>query len=85
MDVALAEYESQRNQAALPIFGLTCQFAALQPPSPEQELLFAALLHNQEETNRFIGTLAGTVPIPEFFSPENLGRIIGAAGAAPVA
>jgi hypothetical protein len=26
----------------------------------------------------FFGTIAGTVPIPEFFVPENLGRIIGA-------
>jgi hypothetical protein len=25
-------------------------------------------------TGRFLGTIAGTVPIPEFFSPENLWR-----------
>jgi hypothetical protein len=32
--------------------------------------------------DRFLGTVVGTVPIPEFFSPENLGRIIGGAHAA---
>jgi hypothetical protein len=35
---------------------------------------------NEAETNRFIGTLAGTVPIPEFFSPQNMQRVIGTAG-----
>jgi len=28
--------------------------------------LFAALLHNQEQTNRFFGTVTGTVEIAEF-------------------
>jgi hypothetical protein len=35
-----------------------------------------------EQTDRFFGTIAGTVPIPEFFAPENVGRIVGA-GATP--
>ena len=41
--------------------------------------LFAALRQNQAQTDHFFGTIAGTVPVPEFFAPENLGRIIGAA------
>jgi flavin-dependent dehydrogenase len=79
LEETLAQYERRRNEASMPLFELTCEFAALQPPSPEQEQLFAALRHDQEQTNRFLGTLAGTVPIPEFFAPENLGRIMGAA------
>jgi len=43
--------------------------------------LFAALQGNREQTNRFFGTIAGTTAIPEFFSPENTGRII--AGSSP--
>jgi hypothetical protein len=39
----------------------------------------AALRTNQEQTNRFFGAIDGTVPLPEFFSPENIGSIIGAA------
>lgn len=75
---ALAGYERQRNEATLPIYEMTRQFAALEPPPPEQQQLLSALLHNPDETNRFFGTVAGTVSIPEFFSPENVGRIIGA-------
>lgn len=82
---ALASYEQQRNQATLPIYEMTCQFASLQPPPVEQQQLMAALLHSQAETNRFIGTLAGSVSIPEFFTPENVGRIIGAAALATAA
>ena len=44
--------------------------------------LLAALRRNQEQTDRFFGTVAGTVPIPEFFAPENIGRIMGGAQAA---
>jgi hypothetical protein len=40
--------------------------------------LFAALRDNQEQSGRFLGTIAGTVPIPEFFSPENMRRVTGA-------
>jgi hypothetical protein len=42
--------------------------------------LFAALRGNQHETNRHCGTIAGTVSIPEFFSPENIQRIVEAVG-----
>ncbi len=82
---ALADYERRRNDASLPLFEMTCQFAMLQPPSPEQQQLFAVLRHDQEQTDRFFGTVVGTVPIPEFFAPENIGRIVGAAGPREVA
>ena len=61
------------------MYELTHQFANLSPPAPEMQQLFVALRHNQEQTNRFIGTVVGTVPIPEFFAPENIGQIMGAA------
>src|SRR5438094_9275068 len=84
LDDALARYERQCNEATLPLYELTCQFAMLQPPPPEQQQLFAALRYDQEQTNRFLGTVVGTVPIPEFFSPENIGRIMGTAQGATV-
>jgi hypothetical protein len=40
--------------------------------------LFAALRHDQEQTDRFFGTVTGTVPIADFFAPDNLAKIIGA-------
>ncbi|RAQ94171.1 NAD(P)/FAD-dependent oxidoreductase [Thermogemmatispora tikiterensis] len=79
LEEALASYEQRRNEAAMPLYEFTCQLAQLEPPSPAMQQLFAALRHNQEQTNRFLGTLAGTVPVPEFFAPENLGQIMGAA------
>lgn len=79
LEEALAEYERQRNQVSMPSFELNFQFATLQPPPPEMKALFGALRGNQMETDRFIGALIGTVPIPEFFSPENTRRIIAAA------
>jgi 2-polyprenyl-6-methoxyphenol hydroxylase-like FAD-dependent oxidoreductase len=81
LDDALAGYEQQRNEATGPLYDLTCQFATLQPPAPEMQQLLGALRSNQEQTNRFFGVIGGTVPLPEFFAPENLGRIIGEAQA----
>jgi flavin-dependent dehydrogenase len=79
---ALAAYERQRNELAAPGFANTCQFARLEPPPPEMQQLMAALRHDQAQTDRFFGTIIGAVPAAEFFSPENLGRIMAAAPAA---
>lgn len=73
---ALAAYERRRNELAASGFETTLQFARLQPPAPEMQELFAALRHDQEQTNRFFGTFAGTVPTAEFFAPENLAGIM---------
>jgi 2-polyprenyl-6-methoxyphenol hydroxylase-like FAD-dependent oxidoreductase len=75
---ALAGYEQKRNEAVMPMYQLTCDLAKLEPPPPDMQNLFAALRDNQEQSGRFLGTIAGTVPIPEFFSPENMRRVTGA-------
>ena len=62
----------------MPMCHLTCDLAKLQPPPPEMQCLFAALRDNEEQSGRFLGTIVGTVPIPEFFSPENLRLVTGA-------
>ena len=77
---ALAGYEHKRNEAVMPLYQMTCDLAKLEPPPPEMQDLFAALRDNEEESGRFLGTIAGTVPIPEFFSPENMRRVTGATG-----
>jgi hypothetical protein len=57
--------------------------AQIQAPPPESvQQLQAALQNNQPEIDRFFGTMAGTVAIPEFYSPENVGRILAKAAAA---
>lgn len=79
-DEALAAYERKRNESAMPLYQMTCDLAKLEPPPPPMQGLFAALRENPEQSDRFFGTIAGTVPIPEFFSPENFERVMGAAG-----
>lgn len=79
-DDALADYERQRNEAAMPMYEMTCGIASFEPPPPEMQQLFAALPRNQEAADRYVGAAwAGTVPIPEFFSPENMQQIMAAA------
>jgi flavin-dependent dehydrogenase len=75
---ALAGYEHKRNEAVMPLYQMTCDLAKLEPPPPEMQSLFAALRDNEEQSGRFMGTIAGTVPIPEFFSPENMRQVTGA-------
>ena len=41
--------------------------------------LLAALRGNQHDTDRMIGVLLGNVPVPQFFAPGNIQRIMGAA------
>jgi 2-polyprenyl-6-methoxyphenol hydroxylase-like FAD-dependent oxidoreductase len=85
MSEALARYERLRNEEVLPMFEHTVQLASLQPPPPEMVMLLEALRGNAVETGRFLGTVTGAVPVREFFSPENVGRILGAAALAPAA
>ena len=74
---ALAGYEQQRDAQAAQGFQNTLQFATLQPPPRDVQQLMAALMGNQEQTDRFMGATIGSVPAQEFFSPENLAEIMG--------
>lgn len=76
LEQALAGYEQKRNQAELPYFDLTTQLAALAPPPPEIQQMLEALRDNPVQRSRFFGMLAHTVPVPEFFSPENMQAIL---------
>jgi flavin-dependent dehydrogenase len=75
LEEALAGYEQTRNNTELPYFDLTTQLAALEPPPPEVQQLLEALRENPEQRSRFFGMLAHTVPVTEFFSPENIQAI----------
>jgi 2-polyprenyl-6-methoxyphenol hydroxylase-like FAD-dependent oxidoreductase len=80
MEVALADYERRRNEFALPMYEFICGLAAMEAPAPEMQQLFFALQGNDADLSRFVGVIDGTVPAPEFFAPENVARIIAAAG-----
>jgi flavin-dependent dehydrogenase len=79
LEEALADYERQRNEMALPLYEYNMQAASMKPSLPEMQQLFAALQGNQEQTNRFFGIHEGTTASSEFFSPENIQRIMAAA------
>jgi 2-polyprenyl-6-methoxyphenol hydroxylase-like FAD-dependent oxidoreductase len=77
---ALADYERERNAAVMPMYEFTLQLANLAKPAPPEILqLLRALRGNQSQTNQFMGVWAGTVPIPEFFAPENVNEIMALA------
>jgi hypothetical protein len=60
----------------------TCDLARLEGPSPMMQALLAALNGSADDTRRFMGTVATTVPISEFYAPNNLTRIMRASGRA---
>ena len=78
---ALADYQRARDEAAMPLYGFTCDFAKLEPPPPEMEQLVGAMQGNQEAMDDFVSVMAATLPAPEFFAPENTGRIVAQAAA----
>ena len=82
LERALAGYERRRNELSAHGFQSTVEFARLQPPSAEQQQLFAALRQRPDDRDRLFGTLAGTVDPGEFWAPENLARILAPVAAA---
>ena len=76
MEDALADYEHRRNDEVLAMFEHNTQLAMLEPPPPEMVALLNALRGNSVEINRFLGTVAGTTSLTEFFSPRNIERIM---------
>ena len=75
----MATHEAARNERVRPMYEFTSQLATLEPPPPEMQALFGALRHNQDATNAFLSAITGAIPLPDFMSNENLGRILAAA------
>ena len=79
LEIALARMEATRNERVRPMYEFTYQLAALEPPPLPMQQLFAALPGNQEATNGFLSAITGASPLGEFFSPDNLRRVMSAA------
>jgi len=60
------------------MYEFTCGLATLQPP-PEMQQLFGAIHGNRKAMDDFVRMNAGTLSPARFFSPENVGAIMGAA------
>jgi 2-polyprenyl-6-methoxyphenol hydroxylase-like FAD-dependent oxidoreductase len=81
-DDRLAAHEAARNERVRPMYDFTTQLAALEPPPPEMQALFGALRGSQDATNAFLSAITGAIPLTDFMSEENIGRIIAAAAPA---
>jgi 2-polyprenyl-6-methoxyphenol hydroxylase-like FAD-dependent oxidoreductase len=78
-DELLAAHESARNDRVRPMYEFTTHLAALEPPPPDMQALFGALRGNQDATNAFLSAITGAIPLSDFMSSDNIGRIIAAA------
>jgi 2-polyprenyl-6-methoxyphenol hydroxylase-like FAD-dependent oxidoreductase len=81
-DEPLAAHEAARNERVRPMYEFTTHLAALEPPPPDMQALFGALRGNQDATNAFLSAITGAIPLPDFMSNENIGRIMAAANEA---
>lgn len=76
---AMQIYQRTRDDQALPMYELTYQLAPLDPPTPEFERLLAAVHGNRCAMDDFIHVTACVLSPAEFFSEENVQRILAAA------
>jgi 2-polyprenyl-6-methoxyphenol hydroxylase-like FAD-dependent oxidoreductase len=84
MDTALADYERKRNSASKPFYDLTLDTARMEPLRVEQIELLRALQRNPAAASQFFGVLTMAIQPADFFSPQNLFRLIGARGMAKI-
>jgi flavin-dependent dehydrogenase len=78
LDTTLAGYERLRNAGSAAMYAWTQKIAALEPPTPQEAALMGALASSQDAADLYAGAYAGSVPVAEFFAPENVARIIAA-------
>ncbi len=81
---AMGDFQRARDEEVLPIYGLTSDFAKIEPPAPDMQQMIGALQGNRAAMDDFVSVMAGTMPAPEFFAPENVGKIMGQAAAEQV-
>ncbi len=85
-DDAMARYQAVRDEHVMAMYETTFEFAQVdQPPPLEMQQLLGAVAGNQPAMDDFVSVQAGTIPIPEFFSPDNIGRIMAVTAPAGIA
>lgn len=77
LDENIAKFGSERDARFAAYFAFTADLAKLEPETPDEIVqLFVAMASQQEEAEAYFGVFAQTVPVMEFFDPENMARII---------
>jgi flavin-dependent dehydrogenase len=78
-DDAMLVYQRTRDEQALPMYELTNQLAPLEPMPPELQQLLAAAQGNASAMAGFVQVTAGVLSPAEYFSEQNVQRIMSAA------
>jgi 2-polyprenyl-6-methoxyphenol hydroxylase-like FAD-dependent oxidoreductase len=78
-DAAMADYQSARDQAVMPMYELTTELATLEPRPPELEKLLQAVHGNQTAMDEFARVNAAVMSPADFFAEDNVARILAAA------
>lgn len=81
-DEAMADYQRARDARALPVYEFTTQLATLEPPPPEMQHLLGAVAGNPAAMDAFVSVIAGTLSPVDFFAPDHVAAIMGAAAPA---
>ncbi len=76
--VTMGDYQSTRDNEVMPMYEFTTQLATLEPPPPQLQQLLGAINGNREAMDTFMRVTAGATSPAEFFSEENIGRLLGA-------
>lgn len=76
LDLAPAEYHAWRDQASIPVFEYTTKLAHLDGVRPELRAVLRAIKDDEEECARFFGLFGGFTSHSEYFSTENLRKIL---------
>jgi hypothetical protein len=59
------------------MYDFTLETAAFPPLTLLRRHFFSAVASDQGQTDRWLGVLAGTVPVDEYFSPAAVSSILG--------
>jgi hypothetical protein len=77
----MGDYQRRRDERALPMYDFTYGLATLEPPPPETQQLLQAVSTDRDAMDAFASMIAGTLPVAEFFAPDNVARILDGAAA----
>ena len=68
LDAALTAHEAARNERVRPMYEFTSHLARLEPPPPEMQALFGAMVGDRAKSDRFCRVVAGTASPAELFA-----------------
>ena len=74
----MGAWHQERDAKAMPIYEFTAQLATLELPPPEMQQLLGAIQGNQGAMDGFVSVVSGALSPADYFSEENIGRILAA-------